>query len=326
MQKKPTSIHIGILNYPGAQLSALYGLTDMFLMTNKLTQNYERKVPEFQVSHWCLDENKKSVNRSYTSHCSDTDKLAVLIMPPSLDMQPDEQIDPAILTWIKTCHKSGSITCSICMGAFVLAQTTLLKNRQATTHWALKTSFASLFPDTDLQTDKLIVDDGDIITAGGLMAWNDLGLKLIGRFTGSSIMLDVARFFLIDPNGRQQKTYNNFTPHLLHGDEAILRVQHWLQSHYHEKVTSKEMASIATLSERTFLRRFQKTTELNPTNYLQLLRVGRARELLELSTMPFNQITWKVGYNDTGAFHKLFQKTVGLTPGEYRHRFRVGVG
>ena len=81
------------------------------------------------------------------------------------------------------------------------------------------------------------------------------------------------------------------------------------------------MADVEGLSERTLLRRFQKATGLNPTSYVQSLRVSKAQEVLEQSNISFNQITWEVGYNDTGAFHKLFQKITRLKPGEYRKRF-----
>lgn len=107
---------------------------------------------------------------------------------------------------------------------------------------------------------------------------------------------------LIDPAGREQRHYSSFAPRLNHGDEPILKVQHWLQA-------------------RTFLRRFKAATGLAPSQYTQHLRVGKARELLEFTRRPVDQIAWSVGYEDPGAFRKSFQRVVGLTPGEYRQRF-----
>jgi transcriptional regulator GlxA family with amidase domain len=78
------------------------------------------------------------------------------------------------------------------------------------------------------------------------------------------------------------------------------------------------------LEERTFLRRFQKATGLTTTEYVQRLRVGKGRELLQFGDLPVDAIAWKVGYSDPGAFRKVFTRLVGLTPGEYRRRFRVG--
>lgn len=80
----------------------------------------------------------------------------------------------------------------------------------------------------------------------------------------------------------------------------------------------------AGLGERTFLRRFKGATGLNPLAYLQLLRVGRARELLERSLHSVDEIAYQVGYEDVGAFRKVFRRLLGLSPGEYRRRFACG--
>jgi transcriptional regulator GlxA family with amidase domain len=209
----------------------------------------------------------------------------------------------------------------VCAGAFLLAETGLLAGRPATTHWALREAFAARFPEVRLDTDRLIVDDGDLITAGGVMAWVDLGLRLIERYLGPSVMLATARFFLVDPGGREQRFYSPFAPVLTHGDAAVLKVQRWLQVRGGDRVSLEAMARKAALGERTFLRRFQKATGLTPIVYVQHLRVGKARELLEASDHSIDEIAWQVGYEDTGAFRKVFQRVMGLTPGEYRRRF-----
>ena len=64
----------------------------------------------------------------------------------------------------------------------------------------------------------------------------------------------------------------------------------------------------------------------NPTRYLQLLRIAKAREMLELTNHKIDQIAWRVGYEDAGAFTKVFQASMGLTPSDYRRRFSVGAG
>jgi transcriptional regulator GlxA family with amidase domain len=77
------------------------------------------------------------------------------------------------------------------------------------------------------------------------------------------------------------------------------------------------------MEERTFIRRFKKATGLNPTEYCQQLRVGKAREMLEFTNKNIEEISWKVGYEDASAFRKVFHKVIGLTPGEYRTKFSV---
>ena len=174
-----------------------------------------------------------------------------------------------------------------------------------------------------MDRSRITIEDGDFITAGGVLAWTDLGLKLVDRYLGPSAMLETARFMLADPPGREQRYYSSFAPKLQHGDEAVLKAQHWLQTEAANQPLLAQMAAIAGLEERTFLRRFQKATGLKPVEYCQHLRIGKARELLELTNQPIEQIGRTVGYSDLGAFRKMFSKLLGLAPSDYRRRFSI---
>jgi transcriptional regulator GlxA family with amidase domain len=155
------------------------------------------------------------------------------------------------------------------------------------------------------------------------MAWVDLGLNLIERFLSPTVMLATARFFLVDAAGREQRFYSSFAPHLGHGDQRVLKIQHWLQQHVAESPSVAAMATRVSLGKRTFLRRFHKATGMTPTRYLQHLRVGKARESLESSMSTVNEIAWTIGYEDPGSFRKVFQRIIGLSPGDYRRRFGI---
>lgn len=324
MAGKGKFVEIGLLDYPDAQLSAIHGLTDLFKTANRLAvEQGLTGAPTLRVSHWRLTAANNAVEKIFDTHPGNAGKLAAVIIPPSLDGEPLGARTVPLAQWIKAQHAAGATLCSICVGAMLLAETGLLNGRPATTHWGLVEEFTAQFPEVHLDADKLIIDDADIITAGGLTAWVDLGLRLIDRLIGSTVMLATARFFLVDPSGREQRFYSSFSPKLLHGDEAVLKVQHWLQTQSAEHVTLPMMAAQARLGERTFLRRFQKATGLNPTEYLQHLRVGKARELLEFSVLPMEQVAWRVGYEDSGAFRKVFLKLMGLSPGDYRRRFSI---
>ena len=299
---------IGILAYPGAQASAVYGLTDIFQIANQYRAEQGADNCELTVDHLKI------------THLTDK-PYAAIIIPPSMADVPFAEDNDHLIEWIISQHQQGALICSICAGAFLLGATGLLDQRPATTHWTLKDDFANQFPAVALDTDQLIIDDNDIITAGGLMAWTDLALRLVDRFLGPAAMLSTARFFLVDPGGREQRFYSLFSPSLNHGDDLILKVQHWLQAHSSEALTVPDMANTAGLSERTFLRRFHKATGLNPSVYIQHLRVGKARELMELSKLSVDEIAWQVGYQDPGTFRRVFYKIMGLTPREYRGRF-----
>lgn len=324
MTKLGPLAEIAVLLYPGAQLGAAYGLTDLFSVANLMVQRrLGDAAPRIRVSHWRGLEDGGGAERVFDSDPTATGEPDFVIMPPAVVAPITKEEAAPLAIWLKERHALGATLASVCAGAFLLGETGLLEGRLATTHWFYANDFAERFPNARVDIDRLVIDDGDLITAGGLMAWTDLGLKLVDRLLGPTAMLETARFLLIDPPGREQRHYSVFSPKLRHGDEAVLKVQHWLQATGAHDSTLAEMADKAGLEPRTFLRRFHKATGLKPTEYCQHLRVGKAREMLETTTRPVDQIAWDVGYEDPGSFRKVFIKVTGLGPREYRQRFGV---
>jgi len=316
------AIEIGIVIYPEVQQSSVLGLTDLFGVANRIVSSYQEQ-PEtvFRVTHWQQCSIDAAPERVFDNGVNASSVLSALILPPSLS-EPSAVIpSPSLKAWLCEQHAQGVILGSICAGAFILAETGLMSGRRMTTHWAYADQLTTRFPNILVDVSRLLIDDGDIITAGGLLSWTDLGLRLIDRLLGSTVMISTARMLLVDPPGREQRYYSVFSPKLTHGDTAVLKVQHWLHSTQAKDISLATLASQANLEERTFLRRFQKATGMTTTDYCQNLRVGRARELLQFGTLSIERVAWEVGYNDTGAFRKVFTRIVGLSPSEYRSRF-----
>lgn len=326
MASHPT-IEIGIVHYPGAQLAAIHGLSDLFEVANRFVAQHQSEGSAFLlVSQWHARTRGKAPVRDHDKGESADRSPAVILLPPSLGGQISHDDAAPFVDWLVEHHRAGTTLGSMCGGAFLLAETGLLNGRTATTHWAHADIFRARFPDVRLDVDRLIIDDGDIICAGGLMAWIDLGLKLVDRFLGPTIMAETARFLLVDPPGREQRYYSAFSPNLIHGDAAVLKTQHWLQATGAKDIALASLASCAGLEERTFLRRFRKATGMTAIDYCQQLRVGKAREMLQFTTSSIETVAWDVGYRDVGAFRKIFSRVTGLTPGEFRRRFTVNHG
>jgi transcriptional regulator GlxA family with amidase domain len=316
---------IGIVNFPGAQMAAVLGMTDLFMTAEQLARRggEPSEGPRLRVSRWEWLSGDASPVRVFDTAPDSEGSPDVLVLPPALG-EPVRREDAVLYAeWLRDRHASGTALGSICKGAFLLGETGLLSGRTVTTHWTYEEEFQTRFPQVLVDVDRLVIDDGDILTAGGVMSWTDLALRLVDRFLGSAAMLETARAFLIDPPGREQSYYSAFSPRLNHGDASILKVQRWMEEWNARSFDLAALVEQSGLEERTFLRRFQKATGLTTTEYVQRLRVSRASKLLQKGDLTGEQVAWEVGYTDPGAFRKVFTRIVGLTPADYRKRFRM---
>ncbi|MBC6624445.1 GlxA family transcriptional regulator [Pseudomonas sp.] len=323
MAAQRSTVELGVLIYQGAQLAAVHGLTDLFGVANRIAAEHESaQLPLLRVSHWQVDAHGTPA-RTFDSPPGPEQPMMAVLVPPSIAEFTEDQAPPALLEWLRLQHAGGTVLGGVCIGSIMLARSGLLDGRSATTHWSSAKSFAACYPAVRLEADKPIVDDGDLITSAGLMAWSELGLRLVDRLMGPSIAADTARFLVIEHSASASQCGSNFAPILRHGDGAVLKVQHWLQASGAVDVSVAAMAQEANLEERTFLRRFRNATGLKPTEYCQHLRVGKARQMLEFTNGTIDHIAWTVGYQDPSAFRVIFKKITGLSPSDYRNRFGV---
>lgn len=247
----------------------------------------------------------------------------VLILPAIFDDLADLLANVSLITQLRDLHRQGTLMASVCAGSFLLAAAGILDGRDATTHWNLTAAFQDRFPAVTVRADRMLVDGGDYICAGGVTAYLDLTLYLLSRYTTSENATSIARLMLIDPHRDSQTPYCMGSFRKNHGDTAILHIQQWLEEHYPDTITLPDLAARANLGERTFLRRFRSATGETPVGYVQRLRTDAARRLLESTPLGIEEITAAVGYTDAGSFRKLFRTHTGMSPGAYRDRFAI---
>jgi transcriptional regulator GlxA family with amidase domain len=319
-----SQIEIGLACDADSSSAGIYGLTDLLKYASSFAakRQNDRALPPIRVTHWRIHNERDEVSCTFDSYPCPNHTLSVLIIPGN-EQAPvgGASRDRMLVEWLREKHSQGVVLAAVCGGVFILARSGLLAGRQATTHWAFNEEFSLQFPDVLTETDRMVIDYGDVVTAGGVLAWADLGLRLVERFLGPSVMLDTARFMNIEPPGREQQFYSDFVPKIKHGDSAILKAQHWLSTQRERPMAVTDIARYVCLEPRTFLRRFVSATGMKPSEYLQRLRVTRAREMLEFSRTSIDKIAESVGYDDVGGFRRVFRKIVGLTPSEYRQRF-----
>ncbi|BDU22036.1 GlxA family transcriptional regulator [Dyella sp. GSA-30] len=322
LSPKP-SVEVGLVCDAGTSLAGVHGLTDLFTYAGEFASKRQDGdgPPPIRVVHWRWDDGETEVTHSSDSQSGLPHAPTILIIPGNLRAPLQSFTASPLIPWLRQRHAEGVVIAAVCGGVFLLAETGLLTGRQATTHWALAEQFTTRFPDVLVESDHMVIDYGDVVTAGGVLAWADLGLRLTERFLGPTVMLETARYMLVDPPGREQRYYSDFNPRTKHGDAVILKVQQWLWTQRERPVSVADIAHYARLEPRTFLRRFTKATGMTPSEYQQRLRISRARELLEFSKRSIDDIASNVGYDDAGGFRRVFHKIVGLTPSDYRRRF-----
>jgi transcriptional regulator GlxA family with amidase domain len=322
-----TEHEIGIVDYPGAQVACILGLTDMFSVASTVTLNQWRfGLSQLRVTHW-RPRHSRDVNLScvYDSAPRGSPKPRTLIIPPTL-MDPDPDVPAGVVSWVRNRRAAGTTLVSLCSGAFILAKTGLVDGRSIATHQICAEALAKRFPQIIVDVNRRIIDHGDIITAGGFLSWVDVGLFLVDRILGPAMRAETARFVLSDPAAGEARYFTGFAPPQTHGDRAVLKAQEWVHMRDGRGVSLAAMATAAGLERRTLLRRFASATAMSPIEYCRAVRIARARELLEGGDTSQKQIAQSLGYKDVASFARVFRKAVGSAPGAYRKRFgRKGI-
>ncbi|WP_022662572.1 GlxA family transcriptional regulator [Paucidesulfovibrio longus] len=243
----------------------------------------------------------------------------LIVLPAIFDNLQGLLPAPSWTAWIRECHAQGSCVATVCAGSFLLAETGLLDHRPATTHWSLAKEFRRRYPKVRLRADRMLLDNGDYVCAGGATAYLDLSLHLVARFGSPELALSCARTLLIDARPPSQAPYPAFGPNMAHGDQEVLAAQKLAEQRPASSVG--DLADAGGLEPRTLHRRFLARLGLSPQAYLREVRVERAKKLLASGTRSVEDIAGEVGYLDAAGFRRLFKSATGLTPGEYRRRF-----
>ncbi|WP_206380324.1 GlxA family transcriptional regulator [Vibrio genomosp. F6] len=308
------AIQIAIIDYPESLKTATYGFIEMFQLANRIIIDQHLS---YHFESTIIQVPAPDINPALNL------QFDIILLPPSNQSSYYLQPDLNLIGWLSNQHKNGAIISAACAGVFILAETQLLKKRSVTTHWALSQLFKQHHPDIPLDSDKILINHRDVITAGGMMSWLDLGFEIVSQYSHPHVMRQLGKMMVVDTGQREQRYYQQFSPIFNHGDSDILSIQKMLQTDFSQRFTIRNLANQCCLTERTFLRRFIKATQLKPTQYIQRLRIQHACHLLETSTQSFDWVAHSVGYEDVSACRKVFINIMGLTPSEFRQRFHI---
>lgn len=101
-----------------------------------------------------------------------------------------QQRHPPTLEFVRRRAAGARVTASVCTGAFLLAEAGLLAGRRANTHWRYRGELAALMAERGEAIEivaERVVDDGEVVTAGGVTSGIDLALALVDRLCGRDV-------------------------------------------------------------------------------------------------------------------------------------------
>lgn len=231
--------------------------------------------------------------------------------------------DSRLVRWVARAATRSRRVCSVCTGAFLLAEAGLLDGRRATTHWAASAELARNYPRVTVDSDPIFVRDGEIATSAGVSAGIDLALALVEEDLGPELAREVARWlvlFLKRPGGQAQ--FSGALDGPLADRPSLRELQDWIPRHLEEDLSVASLAERAAMSPRNFARAFRRELGTTPAAYVERLRVELARSRLESGELPIEVVAGECGFGTVETLRRSFQRRIGVSPSQYRDRFR----
>jgi transcriptional regulator GlxA family with amidase domain len=249
---------------------------------------------------------------------------ADLVIVPGLGTASVEELDEKLKS--PACRFAGKMICEAfdsgaaiaasCASTFLLAEAGLLDGRRATTTWWLAPLFRHRYRQVELVTDRIVVADWPIATAGAAMAQMDLMLAVVGRFAGPSLARICANYLLLDER-RSQAAFMAIG-FLASHDPKIAKAEKWVRDNIARDFAVEELAEAVALAPRTFARRTAATCNLSPIQFVQRIRVETARYLLETTRLSVEEIARRVGYVEPSTLRRLIRRDTRHPPGYFR--------
>jgi transcriptional regulator GlxA family with amidase domain len=230
--------------------------------------------------------------------------------------------DRALINWLRSGIQRTRRLCSVCTGAFLLAEAGLLDGLRATTHWRQCERLAAQYPAVSVETDPIFVRAGKIFTSAGVTAGIDLALALLEDDHGRDVALAVARelvMFLRRPGGQSQFSVQLSAQ--VADRQPLRELQRWIADHLGADLSVDALARRIAMSPRNFARVFTREVGVTPGEFVENSRVEAARRRLEESADGVDSIASECGFGTRESMRRAFIRRLHVPPSAYRSRF-----
>jgi transcriptional regulator GlxA family with amidase domain len=235
----------------------------------------------------------------------------------------DAPIDPDLLEALRSAARRGARVISVCSGAFALAQAGLLDGRRAATHWQFAELLSRHYPRVDVQHDVLYVEDGPFLTSAGAAAGIDACLHVVRREHGATTANAVARRMVVPAHRAGGQAQYVEMPVPAPAQAGLAHVLDWAAAHLDEPLRVDDLAGRASMSGRTFARRFRAQAGTTPKRWLLDQRLQLAERLLESTDLTVDAVAHRCGFGSPDTLRHHFARRRGISPAAHRLAFRV---
>ena len=221
--------------------------------------------------------------------------------------------DKTLLRWLKRQAKVVRRMCSVCSGAFLLAEAGLLDGRRAVTHWADCDKFRRMYPDILLEPEAIYTEDQGLWTSAGITAGIDLALALIEEDWNAALANAAARWLVVyakRPGGQSQFS-DSLELAARDGDGAFSELHAWIGANLTKELPLSALAEKAGMSERTLSRKYKEAIGIPPASAVRLLRAQHARMLLTSTASSLKTIARQSGFGSVEQMNAALIKVYG---------------
>lgn len=220
-----------------------------------------------------------------------------------------------LFAWIRKAWQAGATICSVCTGAFLLAEAGILDGAGCATHWGDTEELQRRYPKIKVRKGVLFVEAGNVFTSAGIASGIDLAIHLLGLRHGQKLAFDVARVLVVylrrSGEFEQDSVYLQYRNHL---DDLVHRVQSILIENLASPPNLDRLAKRVGASPRNLSRRFRQSLDLSIGEYLRELRLERARALLQEAGSKVEDVAKACGFNGGRQLRNLYQVRFGHSP------------
>lgn len=316
-------VTVAMLLFPGFQLLDIAGPRDAFAEVRLVSEGHaEYEILTIGTTRGAIRSSSGLTVQPDRTIFDPCPPLDTVFVPGGLGVF-DVLEDTTLSDWLRTQQRQTRRLAAICNGAFAFGAAGLLDGRTVATHWMDVARLSSMFPKAQVEPDLIYIKDGNVYTTAGVTAGIDLALAMIEEDFGRDIALAVAKYLIVYV--RRAGGQSQFSPLLeiqASDNTQVQVVQQYMLDNLDVDHCVESLAQRVHMSPRNLSRIFSRECGVGLIAFLNHARIDAARTMLESTQHSITEIARSCGFDGANALRRVFVRRLGVSPLEYRQRFR----